>query len=266
MNHVVESYENYREEDRFNDNSHRIEFITTVKAFESVFPKSGKVLDCAAGTGAYAFWLAEKGYDVTALDITPRHIEYINEQLKTKNYIMQTAVNNATDLSCFEDNTFDIVLCMGPIYHLVDEKQRNKCIGECRRVLKPGGFLTVAYINLYSVFPYVATKDKRYLQPELAKKLLTTGTVRHEDTDCFWTDTYYPKPCQMEAVFKYYDIETVEHVATDGLSAFLREKLNGMSDEEYKLWVDYHLDVCKEREILGTSLHGLIIGRKPIGL
>ena len=80
MNDVVESYENYKEEERLTtNNSRKIEFITTVRALDGLLPPKSKILDCAAGTGAYAFYLAEKGYEVTATDITPRHIDYINK-------------------------------------------------------------------------------------------------------------------------------------------------------------------------------------------
>lgn len=66
MNYVVESYENYKEENRLTtNNARKIEFITTTKILDEIFPSKCKILDCAAGTGVYAFWLAEKGHDVT---------------------------------------------------------------------------------------------------------------------------------------------------------------------------------------------------------
>ena len=64
------------------------------------------------GTGAYAFYLADKGHNLTATDITPRHIKIINEQLKDKTYSMKTKVLDATDMGCFEDERFDVVLNM----------------------------------------------------------------------------------------------------------------------------------------------------------
>lgn len=68
-NYVVESYENYKEEDRLTtNNARRIEFITTVRIFDKLFADNSKILDCAAGTGVYAFYLAEKGHKVTATD------------------------------------------------------------------------------------------------------------------------------------------------------------------------------------------------------
>lgn len=57
-----------------------------------------------------------------------RHIDIINQTLTTKEYSMNTAVLDATDMSCFVDGTFDVVLNMGPFYHLITEEQREKCL------------------------------------------------------------------------------------------------------------------------------------------
>lgn len=75
----------------------RIEFVTTIRVFDDIISTRSKILDCAAGTGIYAFWFADKGHDVTA-----------------------------TDMSCFADDSFDVVLNMGPFYHLIAEKTAGK--------------------------------------------------------------------------------------------------------------------------------------------
>ena len=125
-NYVVDTYENYKEENRLTtNNARKIEFITTTRVFDEMITSKCKILDCAAGTGIYAFWLADKGHDVTATDITPRHIDIINQNLATTNYSMRTAVLDATDMSLFEDETFDVVLNMGPFYHLITEEQKE---------------------------------------------------------------------------------------------------------------------------------------------
>ena len=92
-NEVVNYYENYREEDRITtNNARRIEFLTTIRKFDELFKGTMNILDCAAGTGAYVFYLADKGHAVTATDITPRHISKINEILKDKSYAIDTRV------------------------------------------------------------------------------------------------------------------------------------------------------------------------------
>ena len=99
-----------------------------------------------------ALYLADKGFHVTATDLTPRHIEYINNQLKQKPYSMQTNILDARDLSIFDNESFDIVLNMGPFYHLVDAADREKCMNEGLRVLKCGGLFITAYILHKYVF------------------------------------------------------------------------------------------------------------------
>ena len=70
-NDVVNYYENYQEEDRITtNNARRIEFLTTIHKFDELLNGNLEILDCAAGTGAYAFYLANKGHSLTATDIT----------------------------------------------------------------------------------------------------------------------------------------------------------------------------------------------------
>lgn len=263
MNHVVLNYENYDEQSRLTTNkARRIEFLTTIRVLNEVIPDNAKLLDCAAGTGVYSFYYAERGCEVTALDITPKYVEYIKSKLSEINLKMNADINNAINLTRFEDETFDVVLCMGPIYHLIDEEDRDKCIAECKRVLKKGGLLAVAYISKFIVFPYISTSDRRFLNQELASKLLDSGVITHDDKNCFWTDNYFSTPEAIEELIKNHGIEIIDHLATDGITPFLRDKIDTLSDEEYAIWCDYHYRVCRERSLLGFSNHGLAIGRK----
>ena len=262
-NHIVESYENHKEEDRLTtNNARKIEFITTTRIFDELFNKKMKVLDCAAGTGIYAFYLADKGHEVTATDITPRHIEIIKQNLKDKKYNMNALVLDATDMSIFENEAFDIVLNMGPFYHLITESQRIKCFSESLRVLKKGGILVTSYIPRYYVFQYVAMSDKKYLDMQLAQQLICTGVLKHDDANCFWTDTYYASPDEMEKLYKEHSLEIINHFAQDGISPLLKEKVDSLNAAEFKIWYDYHYSICREKSILGASSHIIIMGRK----
>ncbi len=263
MDYVVDSYENYREENRLTtNNARRIEFVTTARALNDVINTKSKILDCAAGTGIYAFWLADKGHDVTATDITPRHIDIINKNLINKNYNMSTAVLDATDMSCFAGNSYDIVLNMGPFYHLIAEEQREKCMKECLRVLRKGGLLVTAYIPRYYIFQCIAMKNENYLNDRLAKQLIATGVLRHDDKKRFWTDTYYSSKDEMESIYQRYGLEIVDHFAQDGLAPLLSQKVDKWNENQFKIWCDYHYSVCREQSVLGASNHVVIIGRK----
>lgn len=262
-NYVVDNYENYQEENRLTtNNARRIEFLTTTRIFEELLDKNLKIYDCAAGTGIYAFYLADRGHQVTATDITPRHVEIIDTILKEKAYSMQTAVLDATDMSMFEDETFDVVLNMGPFYHLLTENQRAKCMSESLRVLKKGGLIFTAYIPRYYVFQYLAMSDNYYLDKRLADQFVQTGVLKHDDEKCFWTDTYYASKQEMEQMYLSNGVEIVDHFAQDGLTPLFASKVDGWNEEEFKTWCDYHYSVCREESILGASNHVIIVGRK----
>lgn len=262
-NFIVESYESSREEDRLTtNNARKIEFITTTRIFNELFDDKKKVLDCAAGTGVYAFYLADKGYDVTATDITPRHIDLINQKLMDKKYIINTSVLDATNMNIFEDESFDIVLNMGPFYHLITENQRYKCFSESLRVLKKGGILVTSYIPKYYVFQYVAMSDTKYLDMNLAEQLINTGVLKHDDEKCFWTDTYYSSMDEMEEMYKRNGLQVIEHFAQDGMSPLLQEKVDSFNTAEFDVWCNYHYSICREKSVLGASNHVIIAGRK----
>ena len=157
---------------------------------------------------------------------------------------------------------FDIVLNMGPFYHLITEEQREKCMKECLRVLRKGGFLVTAYIPRYYVFQYIATSNEKYLDEHLAKQLIETGVLKHDDEKCFWTDTYYSSKEEMESIYQRYRLKIVDHFAQDGLAPLLSQKVDKWDENQFKTWCDYHYSVCREQSVLGASNHVIIIGRK----
>lgn len=262
-NYVVENYENYREEDRLTtNNARKIEFITTVRVLDEHIGSGLDILDCAAGTGIYAFYLADRGNHVTAGDITPRHVELINQQLETKDYTMKTMVMDACDMSAFNEGSFDVVLNMGSFYHIIDEAQRLKCLSESIRVLKKGGLLITAYIPRFYLVQLVTLMDAKYIDSDFYRQIIGTGVLRHDDEKCFWTDTYYSTKDEMESLYREYGLEIVDHFAQDGLTPLFHEKADSWTDEEFRVWCGHHYNVCREESLLGASNHVIIIGRK----
>ena len=262
-NYVVECYENYKEEERLStNNARRIEFLTTVRVLDELIVGKKKILDCAAGTGVYAFYLADRGHDVTATDITPRHIEAIKNVVKEKPYEMDTRILDATYMGVFEDETFDVVLNMGPFYHLINEEDRKRCFEESLRVLKKDGLLITAYIPRYYVFQHVAMQNEYFLDVNLAKQLTETGVLRHDDEKCFWTDTYYATAEEMEALYQKNGVEVIDHFAQDGATPHFAQKVDGWNEEQFKVWCDYHYSICRQKSLLGASNHVVIVGKK----
>jgi len=169
---VKNYYKHFDEKNRLlNDNSGKLEFLMTMRILEKNLPQvncgtgtvggtgtrpgydaqaacSVSILDLGGGAGAYSFPLAKKGYKVTLADLSETllaHAKKQKEEDKVQNLISCDQVN-ATDLSCYKDNSFDVVLLFGPLYHLTEKSEREKCVSEIRRVLKTGGKVFASFI------------------------------------------------------------------------------------------------------------------------
>ena len=137
-NSVKNYYNNYNEDARLTRKSRLPEYLLTMEYIEKYSFDGAKILEIGAGTGRYSIALAEKGYDVTAVELVPHNIDIIRKKIKP-NYMISVYEGNAVDLSFLEDNTFDIVLLLGPMYHLFNDDDKHAAIGEAIRVAKKGG-------------------------------------------------------------------------------------------------------------------------------
>lgn len=265
MNEVVKFYDKYDEDSRLTtNNARKIEFTVTTTVLNQHIKNHNKILELGAGTGVYSFYYADKGQDVVATDITPKHVDIIKQKLSERknNIKLATEVIDATNLCNYESESFDIVLCLGPMYHLTNENDREKCIKESLRVLRKGGILAVAYINKHFVLNSVMATKKQFLKNNFVEKILNTGVIKEGEKECFWTDAFFTTPMEMEEFIEKFHVEIIDHVGTDGLSPFLKDFVDNMNDEEYSTWLNYSLNSCREKSILGMSNHGLLVCRK----
>ena len=257
---IISYYESYDEDSRLERNNfHRIEFLTTMRYLEKTIPADSRILDACAGTGAYSLALARRGHSVTVCDLVPKHIE----ELKNKdsgNLIKDARVCNILDMSCFADRSFDAVLCMGALYHLFSQEERGGAVRECLRVLKPGGIFAAAFINRHAQLILVLAHEgmDKY---DAVLELVETGILDATNSGLIF---YRSTPGEMAALMGRAGLEKISMIGTDGIGHIIAGLINGMSDEELARWMEYHLSCCEDETLLGHSLHGLYIGRKPL--
>lgn len=143
---IVRFYtETFDEADRLTTTADgRLEMVRTQELLRRHLPQPpARILDVGGGPGAHARWLVKDGYTVHVVDPIARHIEQAKQTGAT------VELGDARRLTG-EDVSYDVVLLLGPLYHLIDRADRGRALAEAYRVLKPGGLLAAAGINRYS--------------------------------------------------------------------------------------------------------------------
>lgn len=262
---IIESYKEIDEEHRLQSTlARRVEFISTIEALAPYCSPKMKILDDGCGVGIYSLYFAKTGADVTCIDLVPDHIKRLEEMVDKSQLSIKPYVGNAVDLSKFDTETFDMVLCLGPLYHLISPNDQQKCLNECIRVTKPNGVIAFAYISPYSVFPCVLRGDLSRISRELMRKIIDDKSVSSDDLCCFWTDNYYYSPDDIEVWLKRAGLTIEDHLASDGQSIAFQSMVNSMNAAEYEIWLEYHRKTCRIPSLIGASNHGLIITRKKV--
>jgi ubiquinone/menaquinone biosynthesis C-methylase UbiE len=106
-------------------------------------PTTGRLLEIGCGAGNMALWLAEKGYEVYGVDISPTAIQWTRERAKAKAVHADFAIGDVRDLECYEDAFFDFVLD-GHCLHCIIGEDRPALLNSVLRVLKPGAYFLVS--------------------------------------------------------------------------------------------------------------------------
>lgn len=249
----------YSEENDENLRGHRdnqgiIEFITTEKYMKQLIPEKSKILDTCAGCGVYSFFLAELGHIVTAGDLVEHNVNEIRKKQEQKPILHKIYSGSTSDLYAFDNDSFDVVLNMGAFYHITDKTEREKTISECLRVLKPNGLFFMSYLNKFSNI--IKFHEEWRDDFSIVEKMMERGYI--EDNSLF----YKSFPEEVEETLEKFNVKILHNIATDGLKAPIYETLNSMNTETFKRYINYHLQICEIKSLLGYSEHALIICKK----
>ena len=108
-----------------------------------------RILDVGGASGIHAEWLAAAGHDVHLVDPVPLHVEQATAVGADPAHRFTAGIGDARSLR-EPDASRDVVLVLGPLYHLTDRDDRVQALAEARRVVEPGGLVVAAAISRFA--------------------------------------------------------------------------------------------------------------------
>lgn len=258
LNILKNYYENFNEDGRLRSRHGMVEFLTTMRYIEKYLEPGMRILEIGAGTGRYSHALAQNGYKVDVVELVEHNIE-IFKQNTTKGEQITIIQGNAIDLSAFDNDTYDITLLLGPMYHLYTKEEQKQALSEAIRVTKKGGIVFAAYCNNDATMIQFCFQ-KGMIRDERFKTLVDPITFKASSTpeELF---VLYRKE-DIDELMKNFNTIRLHYLGTDMATNFMKAVVDEMDDEMFELYLKYHFVICERTDMVGATHHILDVFQK----
>lgn len=250
-------YQHNDEDSRLQRSRHgQLEYAVTMNYIHRFTAPGDSILEVGAGTGRYSAALANEGFRVTAVELAEGNFRILQENSRGIANLLPVQ-GDATDLGRFSDQSFDITLVLGPLYHLYSEEEIHKAIDEAIRVTKKDGILFFAFISVYGIM------YDNYLQGNWSfgqeENFTKDYRVRHFKEQLF---TGYDIS-EFESLFADKPVKWITTTGTDGILEPIEDRSDfRITDQDFPAFVDWYLTFSEKRELLGNTSHLLYICRR----
>ena len=251
-------YGSYDEDNRLRSRHGSVEFLTTMRYVQMYLKPGMRVLEIGAATGRYSHNLARQGYKVDAVELVQHNIEIFKRNTQPGEDV-RIYQGNAKRLDMLGDDTYDITLLLGPMYHLFTVPEQLEALSEAIRVTKKGGVVFAAYCgNEATMVQYCfgkgMIKEQRY------QDLIDPVTFKasSDPAELF-------QLCRKEDIDKLmgvFPVTRLHYVGTDMATNYMRQTIDEMDDELFDLYLKYHFAICERTDLVGASHHILDVFRK----
>lgn len=251
-------YSSYDEEGRLLSRHGSVEFLATMRYIERYLRPGMRILEIGAATGRYSHTLARMGYSVDAVELVQHNID-IFEANTQPGETVTVRQGDARDLRFFDENTYDITLLLGPMYHLFTQEDQMKALSEAIRVTKAGGIIFAAYCsNDATMVQYCFGQGK--LKEEKYKRLVDMVTFK-ASADPLELFVLYRKE-DIDRLMDRFQTERLHFIGTDMATNYMRPVVDEMDDDFFELYLKYHFSICERGDLVGASHHFLDVFRK----
>src|ERR1700754_383208 len=234
----------------------RLEFLRTQELIRRLVPVArARILDIGGGTGVHAAWLAADGHAVNVVDLVPRHVDAAAAREG-----VTAEVGDARQLSA-SDESVDVALLLGPLYHLVEPAERACALAEARRVLRPGGLLVVAAVSRYMSLLEVGSEGR--LTAEMEPSVASVIATGRYDGHAGFVDAHFHTADELHAAMTDARVRDGAVFGGEG-PAWPAPDPAGLQEFEARVEAALRCARIVERDplMINTSAHLLGVGRK----
>jgi S-adenosylmethionine-dependent methyltransferase len=241
---------------------HFIEFELTKRYLNRYIKTGDRVLDIGGGPGRHSLYIAEKGCDVTLADLSDENVRFALGKAKEKGLNIKAFPCDARNIDSYAEGSFDSILLMGPMYHLLAEADRIKAVEACLKLLRPGGVIFISFISSYAGIIYsMKYEPEMILIPELETqyRLFTEDKTFVGES---FTKTFFIRHADILPFMERFGLEKLHLLGQESLLAPNEPNIQAQPKEVVDKWLDLAEKVCEREDLLPFSEHFMYIGKK----
>ena len=259
---AVRDYYNENPEKEYFRIADRPEFLLTCRMLDRYIKKGDTVLDIGGGPGRYSLRLARKGCSVTLLDLSEANTSFAAEQAKAQNLALKTLQGDAREADTLVNGTFDHVLLMGPLYHLLEESDRVKAVNAALRLLKPDGLLFAAFIHMGGGFVFLARDLPELVIDPNEERFITPLIAGKSYGGAAFTQAFFINQNEVLPFMSRFPLEKLHFFGQEGTLAPNEHTIMNQTPEVVAGWLDLAEKMWEIPEYLSWSEHLMYVGRK----
>ena len=262
---IATYYNNDPENEHTRLERHQLEYELTWRYLDQYLPAQGSILEIGAGTGRYTLELARRGYTITAVDLSRVEIEVCRKGLAEAGLEGQVrlVVADARDLGAVKEQGFDVVLLMGPLYHLVAEADRRAALQEASARLREGGIIFSAFISRFGIMCDLIKNVPGWIEGQTEVHSVLEKGKSPDDFPRGGFRGYFATAAEIAPLHEGLGFESLALAGVEPAIAADDESYNSLQGQDRQLWLDLLYEISTETSIIGASRHLLYIGKKP---
>lgn len=245
---------------------HPFEFVFTTYMMNRYIQPGQRVLDIGGGPGRYSIYCAQKGCDVTLIDLSEGNIALAEEKAREYGVSFSAQTANCLDIGGMDLDQYDHVFLMGPLYHLAEKSDREKAVRLALDKLKPGGIFYCSFILDFAGLIYDLKNGPGFLPQDLenpyTRKLIDSIVTGTEYVGPAFTSACFVNQRQIEPFMSQFSLEKLHLFGQEGILALNENQIKNFPKEEYDLWIETSKKFLNIPEFLAFSEHAMYIGRK----
>ena len=241
---------------------HPFEFRITTHMMERYIKPGDKILDIGGGPGRYSLHFANKGCDVTLVDLSAENVNFALEKASEQHIKIKAIAADAREVDKSVEEKFDHIFIMGPMYHLLDENDRSKAINAAIHLLKDSGIIYISFIQLFSGMIYGMKNMPEMLLSE-PEQVFIDAVLKDQSYggDAFTKAFFITKKDIMPFMAKF-PLNKIHLFGQEGILSPCEPNILNQPQGVIDKWVEVAEKLCERDEFLSFSEHVMYIGEK----